>query len=52
MRLHHGVAEGRGLLIVVSQHELADLVGHCGQQLVPLGQGQLTVGDRAAEPGS
>ena len=47
--LRPGVAERRGLLVVVAQHQRGDLVGHLGQQLVAVRHGQLAVGHRAAE---
>ncbi len=45
-------AERVRLVVVVPQHQRGDLVGHLGQQLVPLGPGQLAVGRPPHRAGS
>src|SRR4030095_12151920 len=44
-----GVAQRGGLVVVVAQDQVADLVGHLGQQRVAVGLFQLAGGDGAVE---
>ena len=47
--LRAGVAQQDVLLVVVTQHQSRDVVGHLDQQLVALLGGQVAVGDDLAE---
>ena len=48
-RVRRGVGEGEVLLVVVAQHQRADLVGHLGEQGVALLLGQVAVADDPVE---
>ena len=47
--LRQSNAERLGLLVVVAQHQIADLVGHLRQQVVALFVGHVAIGDHGAE---